>query len=113
MARDCPECNSPCDGSTCRSCGWTEHGTTTRPADPTRFLCHHEDRGQRCANLGTLSPSTLGGGPWYCWQHARHVHGGNAYGSQPPGSVRRTLGFKRLDAEEIAERLAIQQEQRA
>jgi hypothetical protein len=125
--RDCPECNSPCDGSTCRSCGWTEHGTTaSRPIDPLRYLCHHETRGLRCGNTGTFSPNTIGDpkgkshpGPWFCWQHAVHVHGGNASGGPRKdataldGLTRARQAIprpRRLDAEEIAERLAMQVE---
>lgn len=126
MARDCPECSSPVDGDTCRSCGWTEGSKADRPVDPLRYLCHHETRGQRCGNLGTFSPNTVGDskggahpGPWLCWQHANHVHGGNPYvgprrdAASQDGLQRARAAIpqpRRLDAEELAERLAIQAE---
>lgn len=60
--------------------------------DLARLRCQWEANGQQCGNLGTVSHSTLGGGPWYCWAHF-NCHDGAA-GVQ---IVEESLGrFKRL-----------------
>jgi hypothetical protein len=46
----------------------SETGSST----PTDTRCAYNDYGQRCPNIGTLSPSTNGSGLWYCRDHA-HV----------------------------------------
>ncbi len=109
--RDCPKCGAQMRGKVCNECG--EGRPMSGAPDPNRFLCADEFRGERCANPGVYSPSTVGGGQWYCWQHARHVHGGDrgsfTRGDVPP-SVRRAITPKPVDFEDVAERLAIQHE---
>ncbi len=58
-----------------------------------------------CRKPGTLSESTLGGGPWWCQAHFppfRH--------SQLARIKRHQVGAKQPDFEAIAERLAIQRQ---
>ena len=44
-----------------------EQPKTTRTG-PAR--CDYHDHGIGCNSIGTLSPGTLGQGPWYCRNHA-------------------------------------------
>lgn len=107
---NCPSCGAPVAGPSCQRCGYAEPGAppaARRGYDREAHGCQHERAGQRCANAGSFSPSTTGGGPYFCWQHAVHVHGGDVRAGPRP---KRPAGLERLDAEAIAERLAIQQE---
>jgi hypothetical protein len=68
--RDCPQCNSHVDGSQCPRCGYADPGAENQgSADPMHFRCENTAFGERCANLGTISHSTVGGGPWLCSRH--------------------------------------------
>lgn len=124
--RDCPGCKLPLanDAICCNACGWNASpGVTER--DPNWDRCVHEDRGERCANVGNFSPSTTGtmkdgkhvSGPWFCRQHlparGRFVDG--VYCPPPMGfaGLRAILSRsapKPFDFEAEAERMAIQQE---
>jgi len=112
--RDCPHCNIPVDGLTCPKCGFTEATTIGMAAS---WQCCHDSRGQRCANAGVYSPSTHGGGPWFCQQH--HPYSPTLYGPRRPKpadvDLRRAAGHRVIEArplavvvEEAAERLALQ-----
>lgn len=121
---ECPKCGAPVDGPWCKVCGEGKGAAVKALADPARYLCHHEDRGQRCGNLGTFSPNIFGDpkggphpGPWYCPQHVP--------GSADPADTKRTPeGARKLaamleflrpsgpDLDAIEERKAIQQEPR-
>lgn len=68
MAFHCPECGGNWNNKRCGSCGHTAGGGKDG-ADPDWRLCANVEFGQRCANAGTHSHSTRGGGPWLCWQH--------------------------------------------
>lgn len=37
--------------------------------DLSRIRCAWQAGSTQCAHLGTVTHSTLGGGPWYCWEH--------------------------------------------
>jgi hypothetical protein len=107
--RSCPHCSAVVDGVRCHSCGYTEPGAAV-PIDSTWRLCTNVFAGQRCANVGSFSHSTAGGGAWLCWQHfapnATRYPGGVRLG--PPGgfqSLRAVL--RRIDPEAAAERDAI------
>lgn len=90
---ECPRCSDPISAKAvvCNGCGWTPAGVSV-PADPLRFLCSHEDRGQRCGAPASLAQSTAGKGPWFC-----HVHfpafRGVAGGSGPLGGFRSLREF--------------------
>ena len=116
--RDCPKCGDPIADrqDACSGCGWTKPGRKAAAAafDPLHFLCSHEDRGERCAKPGTLSSSTLGGGPWFCAEHFPPFKAAAAprYHQAPAGFFRsvRTLLPRKPDLEADAEREAIQAE---
>jgi hypothetical protein len=38
-------------------------------------LCAYNDHGMLCNSAGTLSLTTLGGGPWYCREHFSRMMG--------------------------------------
>lgn len=95
--------------------------TTSDIVDPLRHRCDDVYQGQRCARIGSFSPSLLGGGPWFCWEHARHVHGGDPGGHHraPADAFARLRdltkgdaprGLRPLDIETEWERIAIQDE---
>jgi hypothetical protein len=70
--KDCVKCNEPVDGNECPFCKWNEDKQAygiTRDVDLNR-LCAHVSEGQRCANAGVHSTSTLGSASFYCWQHS-------------------------------------------
>lgn len=125
--RDCPGCSLPLSNEAicCNSCGWVkDQSATSRPDD--WWQCAHEDRGLRCANPGSISPSTHGttkgakhvSGPWYCATHVPTLQRMDLLGQicAPP------MGFPALraisgrmtprpyDFEAEAERLALQAE---
>lgn len=116
MPRACPECGSGLRNPKACACGWTAAPTSTgsggKSSDPDWWRCADTLLGQRCGLAGTMSHSTQGGGPWYCAQHFR---------KEAPGKVDRTPGnvhamreiarkYRQPDADEIAEREAIQGE---
>ena len=110
MYRNCPECKEDWNGKVCRGCGYKAAGVT----DDSWRLCANESQGLRCANPGVVSSSTLGGSGFFCWQHApvmRHYADGKA--CPPPmgfDALRAISRPKLLDAEAVAERLAIANE---
>lgn len=114
--KNCPHCDIPVDGLRCPQCGHAEAGAST--ADPDRYRCVDVDRGLRCTRLGTVSLSTLGGGPFYCTDHIPGLARARNGGTAPDGTFahlraltkRITPVPKPLDLEAVAERLAIQQE---
>src|SRR5574343_1652812 len=115
--RDCPKCGAAVDGPWFKTCGEGRTASAKQaPTDPTHGLCHYEDRGQRCGNLGTFSPSTNGSGPWFCRQHIPGSR--DASGQRTPDGARKlaaiaaSLRPKAIDAEAELERLAIQGEGR-
>lgn len=86
----CPDCSADLvDSATRCSCGWKAPAQASDGPPDDRHRCANEDRGLRCAELGSLSPSTVGGGPWFCWNHAKFIHGGNP-GSYVPIRRERT-----------------------
>ncbi len=122
--RDCAKCGKPVDGASCPFCGYSDQPSTeqpkVRPAD--WWQCVHEDRGQRCSNPGSVSPSILGqtkagkhvSGPWYCPTHLPTLRRMNAHGvvCPPPmgfDGLRKAARGKPYDFEATAERLAMQQ----
>lgn len=64
----------------CKSCGQVfgrhapddDHGNDTQ--------CAWTDHGSRCSHEGTISDSTVGGGPWYCRRH-----NAQRFGRKDPG----------------------------
>ena len=114
--RSCPRCSQPIgeEARSCEGCGWKDRrsGQADR-FDPFRFVCSHEDRGQRCANVATMSQSTLGGGPWFCHEHFPPFRSIGAERYRAPAGVFRSLKSllpKAPDPESLAERAAIQSE---
>jgi hypothetical protein len=70
VERECPTCHLPVEGNSCAACGWAEGAARPKVLlDPNRHRCADEFRGERCARSGSMSESTLGGGPWYCAEH--------------------------------------------
>lgn len=95
--RDCKQCGKPVDGLDCPYCGYSETGKTVKAkaaVDPLRFVCQFITEGQRCAKAGSISPSTHGDGPWYCWEHYRTAMGMSKLGHSAPPK-----GFEALKAE--------------
>lgn len=39
------------------------------PSEDDQLRCQWFSNGDRCLYAGTISPSTIGGGPWYCHGH--------------------------------------------
>lgn len=118
----CPQCGGSladkaiaCNAA---GCGWEaprSTGKTSAPLDPNRLLCVDEFRGQRCANLGTISPNTYPSvrsgephpGPWYCRDHYPPFRGAVTAGHGPRPKKPTTIG---IIAEATIERLGIQNE---
>ena len=99
--KDCKQCGARVDGLDCPKCGYTENLKTKSDQDPTWWQCSNVVDGQRCSKPGSMSHSTRGGGPWFCRQH---------FFPQDATYVTRASGPRKLDAEAVAERLAIQSE---
>lgn len=117
--RECPKCQTTVDGLICQTCGFREEGAPS--FDPSRHLCVHVERGQRCANAGSLtanlyphvSAGTAHPGPFYCHLHfPPFVHWGRQDKRVPPkgGFERIRHALRRTDPEAVAEREAIQTE---
>jgi hypothetical protein len=105
--RDCPQCGSPVDGLRCGACGYGDVGAPQHPFDPLHFACASVDRGQRCASPGSISSSTSGSGPWYCYRHAPAFRALTSDRTHPPQGFD---ALRRIDTDAIAERMAIQDE---
>jgi hypothetical protein len=113
--RDCPKCGAFVDGLRCKSCGYAEPGA--KASDPDRYRCEHVDRGQRCAGVGSISPSIHGTGPWFCAQHMPGL-GERSSESAPAGTFEALRALtkrvvpvpKPLDIEGELERIAIETE---
>lgn len=119
--RDCPKCAKAVDGATCPFCGYSELPATSRARerDPDWWRCVHEDRGQRCANPGSVSPTVHGGakgtsGPWFCWQHVpamQQFKEGEACAPPMGFAALKALVKRPYDFEAEAERIALQSEE--
>jgi hypothetical protein len=117
---DCPKCGiAAYDGTSCGACRFSPDSKISGkpPPDPMHLICEHVAQGQRCAELGTFSQGTYGGGPWYCYRHFPLFSG--RYEGKPPTEP--PQGFKALkdclrlvpkDPEALAERAAIETENR-
>ena len=71
----CPDCSGtiPYKADECPGCGFVVNrtkGKQTRDRDPDTFRCAWISNGARCHYAGSISASTVGGGPWYCAGHA-------------------------------------------
>jgi hypothetical protein len=64
----CPKCSDilPIDARAC-ACGWRKDGP--RGKDEVNLDCTFNDHGHICGLRGSMSDSTVGGGPWYCSRH--------------------------------------------
>jgi hypothetical protein len=113
----CPDCGVGIKPTQKRCpCGWVRPAPHRRHDDqPLTHLCCHEDRGQRCANPGSLTESTHGSERWYCHLHFP-LFAGRGYGT---ARVVPSEAFKRVrdamcgvpeDPETRAEREAIRLE---
>lgn len=117
MHSECPECREPwrVGAKLCRTCGYRVPGAPEQAA-PDRWRCADVERGMRCGKAGTLSPSTSGGGPWYCADHfpafraMRSAKVDRAYGAQRIGEIAAKFMRPVVDAEAELERAAIQAE---
>ena len=71
MPRDCPECGNPLPpkATQCAGCGYSASGKTGGVVDHNRMRCEWMSAGERCRYAGSISPATLGSGPWYCREH--------------------------------------------
>lgn len=76
---DCPKCKTKLEGAklSCASCGWSkrkerqsyhqaEEGAAAWPSN-----CEYTDGFLTCRYPAVFTPSTRGGGPYYCSHHAR------------------------------------------
>lgn len=104
--RDCPKCGAHVDGQWCQVCGEGKPGGVGIQAKRD-WLCVNSERGQRCANLGTLSMGTQSTGasgkdapdPRYCYMHFPPFKGRYHKGATPP-----PMGFQAL--KDLAHRIA-------
>jgi hypothetical protein len=86
----CPDCGDDLmpNANRCK-CGWRvkvtsiSAGRGSAERDSESWRCCHVDRGQRCANPGSISPSMSGKGPWFCAQH--YTRGGSSTKQGPVG----------------------------
>jgi hypothetical protein len=77
MKRECPECSRflPASAKSCPSCGYQIEAEKSVKVDADHGRCEWRAGGVRCHYAGSMSDSTVGGGPWYCGAHmmaARH-----------------------------------------
>ncbi len=118
--RDCPKCSKPVDGLSCAFCGWVD---PTSPAvavpaiapihERAHLRCSDVFKGQRCAELGSLSEGTKGEGPWWCAKHFPPFAGRSwtRKPSPPPRGFQPLKDvLRKIDPESAAERTATQQE---
>ncbi len=100
-----PECSNELSprAVSCPLCGWDRPEKRGNAVDPHWWQCANVREGQRCANPGSLSRSTRGGGPWYCRQHFFPQ-------DIPRGAPRPNILPLPLDAEAALERAAIRGE---
>lgn len=74
MAFDCPDCGEVLK-ATAKSCpcGWKLRELKRSPVvvSSDHGRCQWENGGRRCRYIGAHSPSTYGGGPWFCIGHLR------------------------------------------
>lgn len=120
--KDCPGCSKPLSDRAivCNGCGWEapKRSKKAEAFDPLHGTCEHTDRGQRCVAKAPFSMSTLGGGPWFCFDHfPPFTNWSSTRRTPPPGGFEslRTLtrGLRvpqQLDFEGEAERNALQTE---
>jgi len=127
--RDCPKCTAPIADAAvcCNSCGWQAPGSAARAisaavgtlGDPLRWVCAHEDRGQRCGAFARFTESTNGAGRIYCLDHFPpfgQMRAGKWSGPTPAFQaikvkMRQFADIpKDIDEESVAERKALQGE---
>lgn len=53
----------------CKSCGQVFGRYVPEESTGSDTQCSWTDHGSRCSHDGTISESTVGGGPWYCRRH--------------------------------------------
>lgn len=77
--RTCPDCGEDLNPRAKKCpCGWrvpeaesTAPGRTVPALDLEYGWCAWRSNGERCREPGVVSLSTMGGGQWYCSEHAR------------------------------------------
>src|SRR5215471_19304189 len=74
--KDCRDCGKPVDGLTCPYCGYSEIpeekpvGINLERSTVDRYRCSWTaSTGERCSNVGSMSTSTKGEGPFFCRPH--------------------------------------------
>ena len=68
----CPECEAEMgysNATRCKSCGWEAPKRSTKSEHHIPDSCEYVAGTERCRYPATMSPGTLGGGPWYCRFH--------------------------------------------
>jgi len=102
--KDCAQCGKPVDGDQCQFCSARAKGAGRDP-----MLCAAEG----CQNRGSVSASLKGGG-FYCRDHLPEFQAFRDGIPCPPPmgfqALRNLSRPKRMDAEAVAERLAIANE---
>lgn len=78
----CPECGSPLRSQlkSC-ACGWQpaiKKSSTTGNGASGIVNCSYVVNGERCQRPGTISPSVLGQGAWYCGEHIWQANSSSA-----------------------------------
>lgn len=67
--QQCPKCHGVLETDGTCSCGY---GVKRRPRNvvpEVSLTCPYNDHGNICGDVGSLSDSTNGSGPWYCPRH--------------------------------------------
>lgn len=74
--KKCPQCGglTEPDGTWC-SCGWRAQPVGNVLENRKEHYCEFNDYGQSCPQVGFLSQSTNGAGPWYCRTHFARIMG--------------------------------------
>lgn len=114
ITKECPQCGESIAQAAMRhKCGWTAH-VNDKVIDHDWWRCAHEDRGQRCAEPGVVSPSTHGG-LFFCWTHVPAMPQMKDGVRMPPpqgffAGWRKKLGPRSVDFEGELERRALQDE---
>jgi hypothetical protein len=79
MERECPKCGVTLTAqATYCGCGWRQRKGNPKASSedsvaPIPDCCEYTNGFKRCRYPAVFSPSTRGGGPWYCRFHARRV----------------------------------------
>lgn len=94
----CPKCEGmmEADGLSC-SCGYRVQ-TGNMLENRKEHYCEFNDHGLACAQVGFLSQSTNGSGPWYCRTHFARIMGWPAVEARTAPQRPRSIAVDELTA---------------